>query len=209
MDDTTLDLFEVKCKRGRQARPPTQCNVEGCDRDSATKGMCAKHYMRFLRHGNTEGILDFGDPVERFHKKYVINPETGCWEWACYRHPKGYGILGIGKYKKVRAHRFSYEQFVGPIPEGLQVCHKCDVRKCVNPNHLFVGTSEDNVRDMWAKGRGTIHGRKLTWPMVTNIRVLYARGMPFTSIAVIYGIDQETARQIVKGGTWLNHPVSY
>ncbi|OWK35220.1 HNH endonuclease signature motif containing protein [Fimbriiglobus ruber] len=156
------------------------------------------------RHGNTEGILQFGDPLERFHQKYAVNPETGCWEWACYRHPKGYGIMGIGKYTKVRAHRFAYERLVGPIPAGLQVCHRCDNRRCVNPAHLFLGTNQDNIRDMWAKGRAAKIERKLTWPMATNIRILYCRGMTIEAISGIYGVEDETIRHVVKGLSWLN-----
>ena len=205
MDDSTIDLFEVKRKRRSRGEAPQMCSVGGCERDSATKGMCAKHYLRFKRHGHTDNILDFGDPVERFHKKYVINPETGCWEWTCYLHPKGYGIMRIGKYGRVRAHRFAYEKFVGPIPEGMQVCHKCDNRRCCCPSHLFIGTAKDNVRDMWEKGRGNRHGRKLTWTMVTRIRILYARGQhSYVQLAEIYGVEQETTRGIVKGESWLS-----
>lgn len=72
----------------------------------------------------------------------------GCWLWARSTVPGGYG-----KLRRVRSHRASYEAFKGPIPDGLFVCHKCDVPACVNPDHLFLGTSRDNIDDMVAKGR--------------------------------------------------------
>jgi hypothetical protein len=202
MAASSIDTQVEKRKRGRKPRPATSCSVDQCGKLAKTKGLCAMHYTRMLRHGNTEGILQFGDPLERFHQKYAINPATGCWEWACYRHPKGYGILAIGKRKKVRAHRFAYERLVGPIPDGMQVCHTCDHRRCVNPGHLFLGTNQENVQDMWAKGRGARIKKRLTWPMATNIRIMYCRGTSIELLAGIYMADEETIRQVVKGLTW-------
>ncbi len=81
--------------------------------------------------------------------KYVVVGE--CWEFdGNISH--GYGRLTVDG-KRVLAHRYSYEKFVGPILEGLMVCHKCDNPPCVNPDHLFLGTQLDNIRDCIAKGR--------------------------------------------------------
>lgn len=88
----------------------------------------------------------------RFETKFVKNLETGCWEWQMFL-VKGYGEFCIN-YIIYQAHRISYEIHVGEIPDGLQVLHSCDNRSCVNPNHLFLGTQQDNVDDMIAKGRG-------------------------------------------------------
>ena len=80
-------------------------------------------------------------------------PNSGCWIWLGSINDFGYGKLTLNS-KSVRAHRLSWEQHRGPIPDGLWVLHKCDVPCCVNPDHLFLGTRVDNVRDMFQKGRG-------------------------------------------------------
>lgn len=89
----------------------------------------------------------------RFFRK-VSKTET-CWIWLGNHDHHGYGLMSIGGRagRQHPAHRISYTMFVGPIPDGLLVCHTCDVRNCVNPDHLFIGTSRDNTQDMIAKGR--------------------------------------------------------
>lgn len=93
---------------------------------------------------------------ERFYKKISPDPNSGCWLWigAAFNH--GYGQMRInGKIKS--AHRASWEIHNGDIPNDLFVCHKCDVKLCVNPDHLFLGTNSDNMKDMNDKKR---HGTK-------------------------------------------------
>lgn len=91
---------------------------------------------------------------EKFEKSYMPEPNTGCWLWTLSSNGDGYGIIfKKRKEKKVYAHRFSYQMYKGKIPDGMIVCHKCDTPSCVNPDHLFVGTDGDNVRDCVSKGR--------------------------------------------------------
>ncbi len=97
---------------------------------------------------------------DRLLENVVVNNVTGCWEWiGCKR--RGYGRTTIGSRKDgtrktIAVHRLSYLIFKGKIPEGMEVCHKCDNPACINPDHLFVGTRQDNIDDREHKGRNIV-----------------------------------------------------
>lgn len=104
------------------------------------------------------------DLATRFWSKVLKT--DGCWLWMGARHPQGYGNIGLpkdenGRYPIGKAHRVSWELHNGPIPAGLLVMHRCDNPPCVNPDHLFVGTVGDNVRDSASKGRLRPGGRTM------------------------------------------------
>lgn len=86
--------------------------------------------------------------TERFHAKFKVNAESGCWEWTAALTTKGYGMIGSGvpECRLLAAHRVAYEIYVGPIASGLQVDHLCRVRRCVNPDHLEPVSAQENVR---------------------------------------------------------------
>lgn len=88
--------------------------------------------------------------LHRFLEKVDFGP--GCWRWVGAKMWKGYGAIGVGRFV-LRAHRVAWMLFVGPIPKGMWVLHRCDARDCVRPAHLFLGTAGDNSLDMSAKGR--------------------------------------------------------
>lgn len=111
------------------------CTVEGCT--SVIKSgnrFCEKHRARFRRHGNPNVVLkDHTPATERWKTSYEVDPETGCWNWTG-PFSRGYGFIQDGARKRYQAHRFVYEQVVGPIPDGKEIDHVCRNTKCVNPD---------------------------------------------------------------------------
>ena len=96
------------------------------------------------------------EPLQpRFERNFIPVTESGCWLWTGYSRRDGYGYIAHNK-RAIGAHRASWIIYRGDIPEGLHVCHTCDVRDCVNPDHLFLGTASDNMQDCVRKGRSAI-----------------------------------------------------
>lgn len=89
---------------------------------------------------------------ERFMDKVSPEPMSGCWLWTRFTHSFGYGCFWMNG-KTITSHRASWIIFRGEIPQGMSVLHRCDIPECVNPDHLFLGTQGDNVRDCVDKGR--------------------------------------------------------
>lgn len=97
--------------------------------------------------------MTYGPKPRPFDECYTAEPNTGCWLWLGRRGARGYGQVGFRGFKTRQAHRVSWLIHNGPIPDGLFVCHKCDTPPCVNPDHLFLGTCQDNLTDMARKNR--------------------------------------------------------
>lgn len=129
--------------------------------------------------------------------------ERGCWIWTGCRDKDGYGGVQVNR-QKMRAHRVSYELHVGPIPEGMVVCHHCDTPSCINPAHLFVGAVQDNNLDKFRKGRhsyGEGHGRaKLDVESVKVIRSL--KGIRLRDIAAIFDVSPSMIGYVRSGENW-------
>ena len=138
---------------------------------------------------------------ERFWSKVLVG--AGCWEWTAAR------IMGYGHFhmhgKPVQAHRWSYETYVGPIPDGMLVMHRCDNRSCVRPGHLMVGTHDDNMRDMTTKGRSAkgerVHGARLCELDVIEIRSRYPEHT-MRQLSDRYGVTELTIRHVLRRNTW-------
>lgn len=164
--------------------------------------------MRMIA-GTTWGVEDARRYID---ERVMIVPWSGCWLWELSL-VDGYGgaVVPTRKAEGARhrkAHRLSYEAFVGPIPDGLLVCHKCDVRACCNPDHFFLGTKFDNASDMIAKGRkapchGELNGyAKMDAAKVREVRERLRAGETQCAIADDMGFHQTTVSDIKRGRTW-------
>lgn len=124
----------------------------------------------------------------------VRKTKNGCWFWLGAKNSNGYGQAdGPGGWET--AHRVAYRYTYGDFDDNLQVLHKCDVRDCVNPEHLFLGTLQDNMRDMDRKGRRQL---KISWEQVREMRQRYANGERVSEIAKTYSVAYCTVLMIVK-----------
>src|ERR1019366_1600573 len=169
-----------------------------------------------------------GRPRESLEAKFWRKVRKGkspddCWTWVASKFRDGYGQMShsehAGERRNIKAHRVSYEIHFGSIPDGMLVCHSCDKTECANPRHLFLGTWQDNVDDMIAKGRradtsGELNGvAKLTRETVGRIRSDYALNDPTlgprqrkafsqSKLAIKYGVSQAVISAVIREETW-------
>lgn len=148
--------------------------------------------------------------IDRLMTKVVKKP-TGCWEWQGWAIG-GYGRIRVGATRKM-VHRVSFEHFVGPIPNDLCVCHKCDNPICINPDHLFLGTRTENNSDKTAKGRqsrGEKHGmavlanrrHKFGSAIAIQVREAYSRIGNQYLVAEQFGMSQANVSLIINQKRW-------
>jgi hypothetical protein len=157
------------------------------------------------------------EDVARFWIK--VNKTDTCWLWTAATLSCGYGSFGLNG-RQHGAHRIAYTLTYGNIPEGMYICHACDVRNCVRPDHLWAGTQKDNIQDCIAKGRFAmmpgshmppachlrgeeIYGSVATPDLVRAIRHRYAEGQTIiVHLAREFGVGRMVVRGIIEGSTW-------
>ncbi len=148
-----------------------------------------------------------GCAKDRLERLSIPEPNTGCWIFTGYVTDDGYGEFSYNG-KKSLAHRASYDMHVGPIPDGMQVLHRCDMPPCVNPEHFFLGSHTDNMQDMSKKGRfkdsrGIKHPRaKLDPSKAFEIRWYDAIGTRHKDIAAMYGVTRPLVSAICRNEAW-------
>jgi len=160
------------------------------------------------KHKISDGLKQ--SHIDRFYSLINYNGEDECWDWKRNLPPTGvYPVLRIN-HRNISVNRLSYFLYYGEFDESLLVCHTCDNPKCVNPHHLFLGTTRDNTLDMIKKGRDKICGEKnikakITEKDVLRIRELFATGsMTVLDISAKYPINPETIGKIISGRLWKN-----
>ena len=141
--------------------------------------------------------------VERFEEKFEPITETGCWVWTASTDGRGYGFFytgDSGRSKMARAHKVAYELYNDTeIPEGVEVCHKCDNTYCVNPSHLFIGTHQENMADMISKGRFKVSKHTLNETQVREATYMRKCGVALKDIASIYGVSPSQVSRVTRG----------
>lgn len=137
-------------------------------------------------------------------KHTIVDPATGCWLWQLSCYDNGYGQAGTARHhgEDQLAHRLSYEAFIGPIPEGLEVRHQCHNPPCCNPEHMLLGTHQENKDDN--KRDGIRHTNAvLTVPQVAEIkRLLALRILTHRQLGAMYGVTHTTIGYIARGKQW-------
>jgi len=154
--------------------------------------------------------------ANRFEKRVIQIPFSNCWHWVGSKNNHGYGVLTVynrqnwRKRKDFAVHRLSYQMFKGEIPVGLLVCHHCDNRLCVNPEHLFLGTPDDNMQDKVKKNRQSklclkySKRAKLSVEKVKEIRYLFTKTphIKVAELSKIYGVSESLLYRVRKGERW-------
>lgn len=179
--------------------------------------VCGKHFHPWAGREQTTKVCSLkcngahsgakNSNTDADFESYYKKSSDGCWNWIGPIRWNGYGLWHVNQTKSL-AHRASYERYIGPIPEGLVVCHACDNRKCVNPNHLWVGSQADNLADMRRKGRAhkgpSVHSEHHP---LSKINVKIARKIRFDKrnareIAEQYGVSRSLVYGIKAGTHW-------
>ena len=189
----------------------TSCCIKGCEAAVISNGLCINHHRRNQLYGSPVAFKLVSwrwrrlSHEERFWKS--VNKTDGCWLWISGLDKDGYGAFRAEHDGTThqRAHRYSYALHKGNIPTLLNVCHTCDVRACVNPEHLFLGTMAENMDDKMAKGRHrVINGENHYRAVLTEeqARAILLDPRPHTQIANEYNVARTTISSLKARYSW-------
>lgn len=201
---------------GDPSAPVRPCSVSGCIERHYGRGFCRRHYRMWrcrvravpagsLTKTGESRVTDGKDPLaNRFWRR--VKKTDDCWLWVGTGLRNGYGRM-IRDGKPLLAHRAAYEIQIGPIPDGMLVCHRCDNRRCVRGDHLFLGTNADNNRDCINKGRRTDLGErnthaKLTDESVRAMRAMRKAGAAILQLATRFNISTTGAHRVCIKRSW-------
>jgi hypothetical protein len=147
------------------------------------------------------------DPIIRFSSKYIVDEETGCWNWIGNSFRTGYGCFKYNN-KNVSAHRFAYEYYNGPLKEGLEICHSCNNKSCVNYKHLRQDTKQSNSYDALLVNNGP--SQKLSIDEVIQIKkeLMHPYRGQYKDLAHFYKVHEETIGHIKRGTRWSHINIS-
>ena len=170
-----------------------------------TCGGVARKGGKYCGHACWVAARRSGSIVDRFWEKVEKTPH--CWLWKAGTFANGYGQFGLnadGKTIPTQAHRVAWEFTNGPLPKGVQICHSCDNRLCVRPDHLFPGTQLDNMRDAAVKGR--LHSarpgkHKVKTEQLPEVEAMLAAGYPQQHIADKFGVSRHWVTMFATGKT--------
>lgn len=141
--------------------------------------------------------------AQKLERNSIPEPNSGCLLWTGPYESSGYGQTAVPGMGNTKAHRAAWIVSKGPIPAGVQICHKCDVRGCIEITHLFAGTRQDNMDDMVAKGRQR-HGARHAHAKLTpdQVRAIRADTRSSAQIAQDYPITASNIRSVKTGRCW-------
>jgi hypothetical protein len=157
-------------------------------------------------------MIKLGRPKESLEHRFwnKVDKTSTCWFWEGKKDKRGYGKLALEPgvtHREISAHRLSYQIHYGMFESSLFVCRQCDNPACVNPEHLFLGTNQDNVNDKVSKNRqlkgSQIHNSKLVEDDIIRIRHLwFVEKCPQSKIAEMFGIGAKAVSKIVTNKRW-------
>lgn len=183
-------IFELKRRKSKGRFCSRVCQGIGQRKDQLVK------YSQYLINETQEQKISW---LKDHFEKFVVKNENDCWEWnGCKVH----GYANFNHRRKImKAHRASWLIHKGEIPKSMFVLHKCDVRHCTNPSHLFLGNQTDNMKDMASKHRTKIRC-KLTLQQVFEIKNLLKLEVPMAKIAKKYNVSTNSIWEIKSGRSW-------